>query len=42
MRSELRKALHKHNTLRPHAALNGLTPLQYILNYHHEGQSHIM
>ena len=31
-RVELNKALHKYNTFRPHAALKGLTPMQYIQN----------
>jgi transposase InsO family protein len=32
-RPELNKAVHKYNTYRPHCALKGLTPMQYILNY---------
>lgn len=30
MRYELRNALNKYNTFRPHRALKGLTPMQYI------------
>jgi putative transposase len=32
LRAELKKALHKYNTYRPHKALNGLTPIDYIHN----------
>ena len=32
MRFELRKAVHKYNTYRPHYALAGLTPMAYIKN----------
>lgn len=32
MRFELQKAIKKYNEYRPHFALNGLTPLQYIRN----------
>ena len=43
MRIELDKAIQKHNTYRPHANLNGLTPMQYIQTHHLEKlQSHIM
>lgn len=31
-RHELKKALEKYNTYRPHAALKGLTPMHYIQN----------
>jgi len=34
MRAELKKALHKYNTFRPHKALDGLTPMQYVHNAH--------
>lgn len=30
MRAKLTKAVHKYNTFRPHFALEGLTPMQYI------------
>ena len=32
MRVELKKALHKYNTYRPHRNLKGLTPMEYIQN----------
>ena len=32
MRAELKKATEKYNTYRPHRALKGLTPMQYINN----------
>ena len=32
-RAELTKALNKYNTYRPHFALKGMTPMQYIQNY---------
>jgi transposase InsO family protein len=32
MNAELNKALNKYNTYRPHFALNGLTPMNYIHN----------
>jgi putative transposase len=32
-RHELNKAVHKYNTFRPHSALKGMTPFQYIQNY---------
>lgn len=34
LRAELKKALHKYNTYRPHKALDGLTPMTYIQNVH--------
>lgn len=34
LRAELKKALHKYNTFRPHKALDGLTPMQYVHNAH--------
>jgi len=30
LRAELKKALHKYNTFRPHKALDGRTPMEYI------------
>ena len=32
LRAELKKALHKYNTFRPHKALDGRTPIEYIQN----------
>ena len=32
LRNDLRDALQKYNTYRPHWALDGLTPMQYIYN----------
>lgn len=32
-RAELAKAVNKYNTYRPHFALKGMTPMQYIQNY---------
>lgn len=34
LRAELKKALHKYNSFRPHKALDGLTPMEY-LHYAH-------
>jgi len=42
MRLALQKAVHKHNTYRPHASLKGLTPWAYIQSSIQETQSHIM
>ena len=36
MRKALTQALHIYNTFRPHYSLKGLTPMQYLLNYHLE------
>ena len=33
MRADLTKAINKYNTYRPHYALKGLTPMQYIQNH---------
>jgi putative transposase len=32
LRAELKKAVSKYNTYRPHKALNGFTPMDYIHN----------
>ena len=44
MRKELGKALSVYNFFRPHSALKGLTPIQYINNIHPEAilKSHPM
>ena len=34
LRNDLKAALAKYNTYRPHGALDGLTPMVYIQNHH--------
>lgn len=38
---ELHKAVHKYNTYRPHSALDGLTPMQYICSIHTLGPNRL-
>ena len=42
MRIALQRAVQKYNEFRPHAALNGDTPLRYIRNYSEVNPSHFM
>jgi len=39
LRNDLRKALTKYNTYRPHGAIDGLTPMEYIQNHQFEARA---